>query len=493
MILIAQTTMVLQSLTGVRQRNRSTSSSSSSLSSEGSIWSRASFLFRVLLCVVMVPLIFPESEALTNLQVVPFPWCTIAKDHRYFQYPVRVTALFSHTSPGRVPPRISSTASKIGLKTERIRYSVGYATTTTSAATTTITTTTSQSGSSRIYTAQTQYNHSPSLSTPLSSTLSSSENTIASTTGTSNASSARRRISERRQTIKDQLLGLSSIAPWILFVTAACLLYLKHQRWRLSLSVAFLMANLAVEEGILDGNVLVSSPMELLRNGFAWYMEMLHSHPLITKSISAGLIGTAGDYTAQWLEHLLSMRHQAQQQPQVLFCAMSFISSTFKGTSATASATATAPFFLSINGNYHVRRGISMFADGLFISGPLMHYGYALFERILPIAGGTASAASAVAAIMHVLADSVFLDSFFVASRFFTTGIMEGLSWQELIPQFKSIYIPSLQASWATSLLLCPLQFSCFRYLPLSFRVLSVNCIDVIWDAVLSFMAHRSR
>ena len=37
--------------------------------SEGSIWSKASFLFRLILCVGMLPMIFPESEALMNLRL----------------------------------------------------------------------------------------------------------------------------------------------------------------------------------------------------------------------------------------------------------------------------------------------------------------------------------------------------------------------------------------------------------------------------------------
>jgi Mpv17 / PMP22 family len=154
---------------------------------------------------------------------------------------------------------------------------------------------------------------------------------------------------------------------------------------------------------------------------------------------------------------------------------------------------------LSIHGRYDIRRGISTLMDGLFISGPLMHVGYDLFESILPINSASTGSTSTsdtcgwIAAMFHVIADSVLLDSFFVASKFFTTGLMEGITAHDLLQQFYATYIPSLQASWITSILLCPIQLSCFCYLPLSFRVLSVNVIDVVWDAVLSFMTHRSR
>lgn len=228
-------------------------------------------------------------------------------------------------------------------------------------------------------------------------------------------------------------------------------------------------------------------------------MAHLNTNPILTKSISAGVIGTIGDYTAQWIEHIISTKtlkqQQQQQQPHSKESNKAAACFTDDSSPIESPKLLQLPGSLSIHGRYHLRRGMSMLADGFFISGPLMHFGYEIFEKILPISETTTHgpAASALAVMIHVFADSILLDSFFVASRFFTTGLMEGIPLQELLPQFKSVYVPSLKASWATSLVMCPIQFSCFRYLPRSFRVLSVNCIDVIWDAVLSFMAHSSR
>ena len=116
-----------------------------------------------------------------------------------------------------------------------------------------------------------------------------------------------------------------------------------------------------------------------------------------------------------------------------------------------------------------------------------MHLGYELFEQILPVGS------SSMAAILHVCADSILLDTIFVATTFLMTGWMEGYSHKQLFAQFKCDYIPSLKASFATSFLMMPIEFVCFRFLPLTFRVLAVNFIDVVWDAVISFMAHRNR
>lgn len=186
----------------------------------------------------------------------------------------------------------------------------------------------------------------------------------------------------------------------------------------------------------------------------------LTAHPVVTKSVTAGVIGVFGDFMAQGLEHVLHQRQHKRQSGDE--CA-----STLK---------------------YDSRRGISILLDGLFLSGPLMHFGYEMFDRILPIADGGSGAA-----LLHVLADSIFLDALFVASTFVVTGRMEGYSFRQIVPQLRRDYFPALKASWATSIFLMPIEFVCFRFLPLSYRVLAVNFIDVIWDGVISFMAHRGR
>lgn len=263
---------------------------------------------------------------------------------------------------------------------------------------------------------------------------------------------------------------------WLLLVFTGCYFWLRHHRWRFILSVFFLLAHFSLEVGARNG-LSVSTVLQYFGT---WYIARLSANPIVTKSISAGVIGTIGDYAAQWLEHIISSSGTEKRTANKC----SFADSTIEPQSVIMDS-------VSIHGQYHLRRGLAMLADGLFISGPLMHFGYEVFENLIPIA--STGPASALAAMIHVAADSLILDSFFVASRFFTTGFMEGIPLDKLLPQFCLEYLPSLKASWVTSVFMCPVQFSCFRYMPLSFRVLSVNCIDVIWDAILSFMAHRSR
>jgi len=202
------------------------------------------------------------------------------------------------------------------------------------------------------------------------------------------------------------------------------------------------------------------------------YMTLLHQNPMMTKSLSAGIIRIMGDFMAQNLEFLLLTKKNNTNHHQV----------------SDPTSTSTGERRIRKKMKYDRRRGVSVCLDGVLISGPLMHLAYGVFENVLP------SASSSLAAVSHVFADAVLLDSIFVATTLIVTGLVEGYKWrQELWPQMKRDYLPTLTASWVTSIGLLPLQFVAFRYLPVTLRVLAVNCVDVIWDTVVSFIAHRNR
>jgi Mpv17 / PMP22 family len=199
----------------------------------------------------------------------------------------------------------------------------------------------------------------------------------------------------------------------------------------------------------------------LLRQFSTLYMTNLVAFPCITKAISAGVIGICGDFMAQNLEHRLNKRKD--------------------NVSKLADVQGGSKF------SYDVRRGLSIMTGGLFVSGPLMHLGYNLFEHILPVHGS-------FAALTHLVADMLILDSLFVATAFINTGIMEGYDLRRhIIPQFQRDYADTLKASWATSIMLMPLGFLCFRFLPVTLRTVAMNLTDVVWDAIISFMTHRNR
>ena len=172
------------------------------------------------------------------------------------------------------------------------------------------------------------------------------------------------------------------------------------------------------------------------------YALWLTTQPMLTKSVTSAVMGCVGDAVAQKWE-----RHPV----------------------------------------YSKRRGAASVAEGLLWSGPLMHVAYSFFEHILPIGNNMG------VALIHVLLDSLLLDSIFVTSAFWITGLLEGYSFAQLRQQYKRDIGRTLKASWWTSLFLLPVEVVCFRYLPVTYRVLAVNVLDIVWDTVISFMSHKTR
>eukprot|EP00542_Grammatophora_oceanica_P003127 CAMPEP_0194069624 /NCGR_PEP_ID=MMETSP0009_2-20130614/87743_1 /TAXON_ID=210454 /ORGANISM="Grammatophora oceanica, Strain CCMP 410" /LENGTH=389 /DNA_ID=CAMNT_0038722829 /DNA_START=80 /DNA_END=1249 /DNA_ORIENTATION=+ len=232
------------------------------------------------------------------------------------------------------------------------------------------------------------------------------------------------------------------------------------------------------------------------KTSMAWYLLQLDQAPLLTKSTTSALLGIAGDYMAQWLEYKLRARRQHQQQQP------SNTAKRRKNNHVSATATTTPSRLvdrvkskLRINDTYDLNRSLAIAAESLIISGPLMHFGYDYFERLLPIAGSTTkNGGGSIAAFSHVLADSILLDSIFVATAILFTGWFEGYHWRkDILPQFRQDYWTTLKTSFATSMGLLPIEFLCFRFLPVALRTLSVNVLDILWDFVVSFMTHRRR
>lgn len=138
--------------------------------------------------------------------------------------------------------------------------------------------------------------------------------------------------------------------------------------------------------------------------------------------------------------------------------------------------------------HFDFRRGLSWAADGMFLSGPLLHYAYDYMESIIP----TENNGSSTAAVLHVLANDYLIDTLYLFISFIFVAVAEGHA-RNLLVLFRKDFFATLQASWAMSVLLFPVEYVCFSRLPIKLRVPSMNFIDVVWGAIVSFVAHRSR
>lgn len=233
---------------------------------------------------------------------------------------------------------------------------------------------------------------------------------------------------------------------------------------------------------------VIGTSLRLLSVISSWYLSRLDVSPLLTKCITGGIIALLGDYGAQWFEY---KRTNQRSKEEGVISSSDTAYSLRAGADDTARSTSGKS--LSIHGMYDFRRGIARFLECLLISSPLMHYGYDLFERMVPtvaIGGGVGGIYRSLAALSHVIADSVFLDGIFVFTGIMATGLFEGHSLRKVLPNLRNVYVPTLKASIMTSSALMPLQFLSFRFLPLQLRVLSVNGVDLIWTAVVSHVSH---
>ena len=187
-----------------------------------------------------------------------------------------------------------------------------------------------------------------------------------------------------------------------------------------------------------------------------WYRESLEARPVITKSATAALIGACGDVLAQMIEarrtqHGVSFQWSGLQ----------------------------------------VRRMLAIAAEGLFISGPLMHLSYEALEEYFPIFAddGSSSDDSWFMVILQVLVDAILMDSLFVATVILSGALLEGRG-DGIAKVMRAAYIPAVRASWKTSLVWSPIQLLSFKYVPLHFRVVAVNLQDIAWSTTISCMAH---
>jgi hypothetical protein len=197
----------------------------------------------------------------------------------------------------------------------------------------------------------------------------------------------------------------------------------------------------------------------------------MEDYELLTKTITAGLMGIVGDIFAQGLEQYLE-----------------------KDDVTTISDLLSSLFF-----TLDKHRTFALFCDGL-ITGPLLHHVYELYETLLPIPeigdddpqSVRKSRKRLYLTIVHVLIDNTLMAILYVFLTMCTTAIFEG--HYETIPnELRHDFYSAVKASWASSIVLAPMQLVSFLYLPKELKVLAVNVQDIVWVAVISYATHLNR
>jgi Mpv17 / PMP22 family len=238
-------------------------------------------------------------------------------------------------------------------------------------------------------------------------------------------------------------------------------------RQLLSVRIVATLATIVLIRGVVASSARWLPSIPLIISSFSdWYQKILEESPLLTKSVTAGLIQFVGDYGAQHYEN------------SKLSSATSRDTTAEDGNKARIS---------SPPGRYNFRRGLSLFVDGLVLSGPMLHYCYQWMEEILPTGTGGWKAT-----MCHVMVDDYIIDNMYITLSFVFTSISEGHG-RELASILRKDYWATMTASWCTNLALVPVEFFCFGCLSVQFRTLFMNFVDLLWGAIISFMSHRSR
>lgn len=126
----------------------------------------------------------------------------------------------------------------------------------------------------------------------------------------------------------------------------------------------------------------------------------------------------------------------------------------------------------SSDDRWSCRRSAAVGLDGL-LTGLVLHHVYGAQARWLP-----PSHLAWWVPFCHILVDEIIVDPSFVVGFIAITDC----DWSRLVP--------TLKASKVVTITTLPAQWINFRYVPLRYRVIVVNMIDLVWSAVVSFTAH---
>lgn len=218
------------------------------------------------------------------------------------------------------------------------------------------------------------------------------------------------------------------------------------------------------KEDVIRDEKTMGKLRDLFSTAISMYTHFLAASALLTKCATAAFIGGIGDICAQGFQYRLSG---------------------------------------STRFSLDRMRLIGIAFECSVICAPLMHYAYDFLEKKVPIEDAkdvdeqfgqieqAPSWKSWAAATFHVLVDTFLMGPIYVLSIMLTSSVFEG-KLSTLRKDLVSNFGPTFKASLYASLGFMPMQVLAFRILPSQFRLLYMNLQDIIWNAVVSFMAHKS-
>lgn len=175
-----------------------------------------------------------------------------------------------------------------------------------------------------------------------------------------------------------------------------------------------------------------------LRRLLALYVEAVSRRPVVTKSLTTMVLGGCGD--------LLAQRIAAHQRGEPL--------------------------------RVDVVRLRAVALWGLLFMGPMLHTWYGALDRIYFGAG---------AAWRKMLTDQLLFSTPFNAAFLVGVAALQGTPVGDAVAALRSTLWPSMKANWT---LWPAAQMINFTLVPKPFQMVYVNCVGIVWNSILSYIAH---
>jgi hypothetical protein len=161
-----------------------------------------------------------------------------------------------------------------------------------------------------------------------------------------------------------------------------------------------------------EGNSGISAVLMAIMGVVSVYVGLLESAPILTRAVTAAIIGLFGDLCAQYFE-------QSQKKGTRYPSRFTVVS--------TCSSARRASQVCPQDRN----RSLAVIMDGLILSGPCLHFLYTGLEDLVPTSKG-----GFFPATVHVIADEFIFDPIFVVLFFLMTGVLERRDlFTDILPQ----------------------------------------------------------
>jgi len=216
-------------------------------------------------------------------------------------------------------------------------------------------------------------------------------------------------------------------------------------------------------ESIEDGSSPKKSPLvlsavlapvsSLLRGAAGFYAKQLTSFPIITKSLTAGIVFGLSDWCAQLIE----------------------LGESEEGADDVASSESSKVVFSRI---------LTSFLVGLLFFGPAANAWYSMIFRVLP-------STSLVSTLQKAALGQIFFGPTFTCV-FFGAGMIQSGSFS--LGAWVTKVREDLPAVWASGVGYWPLMdFISYKFVPVQWIPLFVNFASFVWTIYLSLVANRGK